>query len=325
MPKKKTTAKKKAANKKTAKSSSKNLSLGTKINKPKLQLKSPKKAITISAVVFILACIIAWWQFIFAEPSRVLSDMLAGNLRTPGVVKQVEQTAGQGQLDQNTYLSFVDGPVSQALTTLEQTDSSGAPSKIVTENIGTPGKDYIKYRMIDVQSDGQGAGNSAENVWASRAEEGKSGQQANFLNQTLFGLVAFGNFDKDQAEALKATAEQAGIYNYSAVDKGFENGRLVYRYNMEIQPSNLISYLAKYSLLLGVDHNGQLNPQNYVNVQPVKAIFTVDVLSRELTSIEYTNTGRTELYNSFGLKRPIEIPTETISIDALQRRLQSSQ
>lgn len=319
MPKKKKTAK----SRKTA--GKKNLSLAGKINSQPVRLKQPRRLLAVSVIFFVLACVAAWWQFVFADSNRVFSDMLAGNLRTPGVVKQVEQTAGQGQLDQNTYLSFVDGPVSQALTTLEQTDSSGAPSKIVTENIGTPGKDYIKYRMIDVQSDGQGAGNSAENVWASRAEEGKSGQQANFLNQTLFGLVAFGNFDKDQAEALKATAEQAGIYNYSAVDKGFENGRLVYRYNMEIQPSNLISYLAKYSLLLGVDHNGQLNPQNYVNVQPVKAIFTVDVLSRELTSIEYTNTGRTELYNSFGLKRPIEIPTETISIDALQRRLQSSQ
>jgi hypothetical protein len=326
MPKKKTTAKKRVASKKTAKKPAKNLSLASKIKSPKVQLKNPRRLVVLSIIVFVLVGIAAWWQFIFADPSRVLSDMLVGSLRTPGVVKNVTQGSGPNSITQNTYLSFIDGPRSQSITTLNQQGASGT-NQVVTENIGTPDEDYIRYRTIDITgANGKTDASAAENVWASRAKSGgQFPQQASFLNEGLLNAVAFGNFDGDQAGTLKQTIDELGIYSYSSVSRKFENGRLVYKYQVEFNPAALVDYLVEYSLLLGIDHKGQLDPANYKDAQPVQTVFTVDVLSRELVSIEYANTGRVEEYNGHGLKRPIEVPAETIAIAELQKRLQAAQ
>jgi hypothetical protein len=199
-------------------------------------------------------------------------------------------------------------------------------NRVVTENVGTLDEDYIRYRTIDVTSAGGPAGQSpAENIWASRSQDsGQLGQQASFLNEGLFSLVAFGNFDKVQADKLEDTINEADVYNYSAVQRGFEGGRLVYRYQVELQPKALIGYLAEYSQLVGVDHKGQLDTSNYADAQPVQATFSVDVLSRELKSIEYANTGRVEQFSGYGLKRAIDVPSGVISISGLQRLLQPS-
>jgi hypothetical protein len=330
MPKKKKATKaKKPASKKIKASpakTAKNFSLASKINKPSAKSGVPKKVIVASVVIFILACLAAWWQFIFADPNRVLSDMLAGNLRTTGVIKEVRQSGGQSDITQNTYLSFIDGPKSQTVTTLKQASPAGTTNEVTTENIGTPSEDYIRYRTIDVSSGGQTDVSTAENIWASKSSQEKGAdQQVNFLTEGLFGIVAFGNFDKNQAGTLRNSIDESGLYQYSSVDKKFESGRLVYTYQIEMTPANLINYLAGYSLLLGVDHKGQLDPKNYAGAQPVKVAVSVDVLSRQLRSIEYTDSGRVERYSGFGLKRAIEIPSETISITELQRRLQPAQ
>ncbi len=323
MPKKKTPIKgPKSASKKAA---PKNLSLKSKISKPEVRLKNPKKALVVSVIIFVIVVIAAWWQFIFADPSRVLSDMLAGNLRTPGVTKEVHQTGGPSQITQSTYLSFIDGPKTQSLTVLEQAMPGGPTNKVATENIGTPDEDFLRYRSIDVSSGGQPANTSeAVNVWASRSG-GEGGQHASFLTEGIFGIVAFANFDKNQAGALLQTINESGLYKYASVEKKFEDGRLVYKYQMQLQPVALINYLAHYSALLGVDHHGQLDAKNYAGAQPVQVALTVDVLSRQLRSIEYTDSGRVENYSGYGLTRNIEVPTETISITELQRRLQLAQ
>jgi hypothetical protein len=273
-----------------------------------------------------VVCIAAWWQFIFADPNRVLSDMLDGNLRTSGVVKNIQQGDAQSSLDQSTYLSFTDGPKTQTVTTLEQTGASGEKSRVITENIGTPEIDYIKYRTIDVpQSSGQGDVSAAENVWASKSHDDEGGQQTSFLNEGLFGIVVYGNFNQQQANSLKDLIDEREVYQYSSVSKTFESGRPVYKYQMELLPYSLIGYMSEYAGLLGVDDRGQLDPENYKDAPAVKATFTVDVLSRQLTSIEYEDTGRVEQYNSFGLKRAVESPSDTIPLEELQRRLQPGQ
>ena len=330
MPKKKTTAKRRktTSKKSTAKTTSKpnkRFFLASKINKSPIAIKNSKRIIAISVVLFIVVLFAAWWQFIFADPNKVLSDMLVNNLRTPGVVKNVQQGSGQNVIVQNTYLSFIDGPKSQTKTTLDQAASSGERNRVVTENIGTANTDYIRYRAIDISSgSGQTDTSVAENIWASRsADEGT--QQTNFLNEGLFGVVPFGNFEKNQVNLLRDMIDKNEIYKYTSLDRKFENGRVIYKYEIEFLPSNLVEYLAEYAKLIGVDAKNQLNPESYVGAQPVMITIKVDLFSRELKSIEYSDTGRVEEYSSFGLKRMIEIPSETISITELQQRLQLSQ
>jgi hypothetical protein len=325
MPKKKTspkgkkaTAKKPAA--KASKKSNKSLPLSSNINKP-IKFKNPIRVLVISVVFLLVACLVAWWQFIFAEPGRVLSDMLVGNLRTSGVVRTVQQGADQNTIEQNTYLSFLDGP--KLHSTREQTTST---NRTVIENISTTNDYYVRYKEIDIINSELNLDTAAvEGVWASQPGGGPINQQTNIINQGLIGLVGFGNFNQADSDFLKDTIDEKEVYKYTSVNKKFEDGRLVYVYNVEILPAAWFGYMAEYVKLMGLDDQGQLESGGLDGAPAFTVELKVDVLSRQLLSIENKSTGVIEQYGGFGLKRQIEIPQGPISVSELQQRLQVSQ
>lgn len=287
-------------------------------------LDHPVRLLVVATVIFVIALAASWWQFVYSTPEAVFNAAIENSLTTNGVIKKVSQSDQQNKVDQSTYLSFTNGAKSQSVTVLEQASPLGGSSRVVTENIGAADADYIRYRSIDVAMSGQPTDvSNIENIWAKRENGQKAANQSSFLDEGVFGIVPFANLSEPEAQVLAGFAQSQNVYNFTSHERKFENGRPVYVYQVQFLPEALVGYLAQYADKAGVGDKAQLNPSNYKDVPPVKVEFKIDVVSRQLISIEFKDTGRVELYQGHGLTREIEIPSDTIPITELQKRLQN--
>lgn len=282
--------------------------------------------------LIIVACVVlvgitawVWWSKILMDPNRVLSDTLANNLRTRSITKSVDQSGVTGGINQVSYVSFYpSAPVSKTNTVLTQGVGSNATS-VSTETIGTPQFDFVRYTAYKAGSGFAGADrlNGLLGKWAKRQQDPSKGQEVTFLDESLFGIFPYGYLNEGQRTQLLDTINQKNIYKYTAANRMMENRRPVYVYDMSINPADLVSVIRDYVKLTGANDSSQLDPLQYQGLGDVKVKVTIDILSRQITQIQYS-TGRTENYSGQNLYQPIDLPAGTIPVEELQRRLQGA-
>lgn len=287
---------------------------------------NPKKLLLATGIIFALSALLAWWQFVFASPDAVLYGAVKNSLSTSGVVKNLEQKSEAGTVVEKTYLSFSGTPTVQRQLKQEYS-APGTPFKSITQEfIGTTKNDYARYGSIDLALDSdEQKYNNILGVWGKSGEGVDGSQEVSVLNQALFSIIPFADMSDKDAEILKQFVEDRNVYQYSSVRKSYEGIRPVYEYEAVVNVPSLVEYWAKYAEKLSIDHKGQLNPENYAGVPPAKLKFKIDVLTRQVKIVELVDVNKFETYSSFGLKRPIEIPGDSVPISELQGRLQKLQ
>lgn len=283
--------------------------------------------------LILLGCIILlgvsgwlWWSRILMNPDRALSDAIATSLNTRSIVKTVDQSSQGGGIKQVSYLSFYP-PVANAQTKTVLTQGIGSNAlSVTTETIGTPDADFVRYTAVKGAETLPNADklNGLLGTWAKREQNLEKGDRLTFLNETLFGIVPFGYLDDGQRDQLMASIDQKDIYKYKKVERVMENNRPVYVYDISLNPQDLVSILREYVTLSGVGDPNQLDPSQYQGLGRINIKLTVDILSRQVTKVEY-GTGRVESYSGQNLYKPIDIPANPIPIDELQKRLQQAQ
>lgn len=281
----------------------------------------------ILAAILIVAGWFAWSKIV-VDPDKVLSGALNNSLSTSSVTREVAQNQGTSGVDQVSYISFRQpDPSANTKTTIYQTTSTNTTASVETETLGTNSSDYVRYTSISEAGGEDGTGGLGDLIgtWAQRNSGGDSISEDNltFFNEGLFSIIPFGNLDKSSRETLLGLINDKNLYEYTSAEEKFENGRLVYVYDFNINPGDLIDVLRYYMELTGNGDPEQLDPAEYENAPPVPVQIKVDVLSRQVASIEYSQ-GRIENYSGYGLYRPVEIPTEAIPIEQLQQRVQQS-
>lgn len=311
-------------------------SKAAKKSKKQIQVSIPKfKKLNRGRLVIdlvILICIVLvgvsgwlWWTKIMINPDRVLSDMLANNLKTRSITKSVDQSGATGGIKQVSYVSFYPSePRALTNTTLSQGIGSNATS-VTTETIGTPQFDFVRYTAYKagVNQDIAAKLDGLIGKWAKREQNLSKGQEITFLDESLFGVFPFGNFSDAQRSQLLTAINQKNIYKYTSAKRLIENKRPVYVYDMSINPADLVGVIRDYIKLTGANESTQLDPLQYQGLGDVKLKVTVDILNRQITKVDYS-TGRTEIYSGQNLYQPIELPDSTIPVEDLQKRLQGS-
>lgn len=289
---------------------------------------STRKIINLIVLVCVLLLAVTawlWWTKIVMNPDRVLDDTIANSLKTKSVVKHVEQ-AGQGSsLEQTSYLSFYAPEVSARTITVLSQGQGNKVTSVTTETLGTNNAEYVRYTDVKGGEGSEAIDNLKELLgeWAKREQSQEAGEQMTFLSETLFNVVPIGNLTSEQQSQLLAAIQKANLYKYSSAEKQFVNKRPTYIYEVSVSPFDLVSVLQEYYKILGVDGADQLDPNQYQGVGPVKLRLTVDILSRQLTKIEY-QSGRVESYSGHNLYKPLELPTDTMTTDELQQKLQGA-
>lgn len=293
--------------------------------KPKITQKHILFLLTLLGFILLAVSGWVWWTKIVINPDRVLSDAIANSLQTTSVTRQVLQDDGSQKVDQTSYLSFYAPTITAETTTeLSQKGRQRQETTITTDTIGTKNVDFVRYSKVEGAENLPGAENFEKliGVWAKKEADQAKGEEATFLNESLFSIVPIGNLNPDAKEQLLRLINEKKIYEYKTAERKVENYRPVFTYTLSVNPTDLIEVLALYAQLTGAIDPGQFNPETYANAPAVTVQVTVDIASRNITSIKYGNSNRTENFSGYNLFRPITLPEETITIDELQQRLQ---
>lgn len=283
-----------------------------------------------AAAVIFVASGWMWWHYVRSNPERTFFAAIENSLRTQGVTRQVEQASSGQKLDQRVQLSVGRQHVAHGQTVIEQQGEVNATIK--TEAISTPKEDYVRYTTIETTQKSQDGKDldfsKLINLWGKAVPDPQGQSQAGELyNESVLGVVPVGNLRaRDRADIMKFVHENK-VYKVDAksVKRKLEKGRPVYSYDVTVMPEAYIGMLKKYGKAAGLKQLEAVDPASYKDTEPLTFQLSVDVWSRQLTSIVFGGGERTEHMTGYGVARTVDFPKETIPLSELQSRLQAVQ
>lgn len=292
--------------------------------------KTITKYLFIAATVITVISLLVLARHEFNDPERVFNAMLQSNLSSQGVTRSVEQESAGQTLFQTIQAQLGEENVVAGRTVLVQGSGDSATS-IVTESIGTPETDYIRY--VDIETSQTGASgqplnfNEIIDVWGRSSAEGGALTGGELFSEAVLGVVPMGNLPAWQREAFVNRVNELDVYeiDYSQVERRKESGRPVYIYNATVKPERYVTMLKEFGDLIGVGSLEATDPALFRDSPELSLQLEVDVWSRQLRAVAFNGSERSETYSAYGLNREVSLPEETITIQELQSRLQNVQ
>lgn len=263
-----------------------------------------------------------FYRQIFTDPDRVLDDMLAKSLQTGSIQRQISFTTQQSSVDQTYYNTFSPNNATESILILKEGNyKAGQATEVTKQSIGVADKDFVRYKAISLPPGSEQKDFSKVlNVWG-RLDKTDNGEVPGTLNESIFSIVPFANLPSAERNLVMAEADKVNLYKYTNTKLTYKNGRPTLSYEMAIKPESLLKVLNVYATVTGTGDKEQLNPEQYKDSQDINIQLEVDLLSRHVREIKFIGSSREETYGAYGLKRPIELPKESISVDELQSRL----
>ena len=304
-----------------------------KTKQPRAKFTVSKAALKASIIISVLILgggVVLWWQFIFTDTEKTFEGMLHQTLKTTSVTRDISQEAGTQTLDQVNRLQFGQDTAIVGRTTITQTGANAAT--VVTEEIGTPELDYVRYTKIETQQrDTEPALNFDEvlGIWGvSEASPGQAQAAGESFSEAVLGVIPFANLPGGERRELVEFALDNNVYELDklGITKERENGRPVYTYPVILQPEAYVGYLQRVAAAMGITQLENINPADFRGVAPIRFTVRVDMLSRQPIEIQFSNQAdRQELLRDFGVIQPVNIPEDPIPAIELQQRIQAAQ
>lgn len=298
-----------------------------KLEDAKTNNRSLSRLIVFLGVFIMIVSVWLWWTKVHNSPNNVFWGMISNNLATPGITRHVVQKSSADSLDQYIQLEFGSVNAVHTRATLTQTDSSGK-TVVKSETIGTPTTDFNRYLKIETpQKNKQNKPIDTSNVidvWAKTDQSKNLAPTSNF-SQSVFTIVPYGNLGYDARNSLVDYIKDNDVYDMSKPAQSIQhNGRSAYIYYIDVDPVAYIKSLEKYAKAMGLGNVG-LDADMYANSPALKVELTVDKLSRQLTKIYYPDSQQEETFMSQGLQPQTILPDKTVTVEELQKRIQSIQ
>jgi hypothetical protein len=298
-------------------------------SKGRLPARLPIRFIVYVAVLILLASGFAWLYHVQNSPDKVFWGMIRNNLNTTGFSRTIVQDEGEQRLEQVIDVRTQPYHLANSRSTITQ--GQPATTKVVTESIGTPLRDYVRYAQIQTsQKSSSGKDldfSNVTNVWGMAETQGTA-TNGQLYNESVLGVIPFGNLPAARQNALIKQMKDSGAYKYdvASIERTGIFRRPRYVFNVQIDPAAYIATLKAFAKDIGLTHLETLDPAQYESAQPVMIQLTTDGWSRELTEVSYGGGSRIEKFGSFNsLKSLQQPPMEAIPISELQARLQTIQ
>ena len=273
----------------------------------------------------------AWWSNVHNSTSRVFWGMLDSSLAAGSVTRRINQGGVEQSADRYTRLQLGSQNASQVVETRKQTDGTNKTT-IVQESIGTPSTDYISFPFISSSAktaDGKLIDYSKlRGVWGkTEAADSVQAPLAHNFSQAVLGTVLIGSLNPTQRRTMTDYMHNKKVYDvdFSKTIRSRENGKLVIIYPVKVDAKAYFSMLQQFAHLSGMGEIPGLDPSHYDGVAPLSVAFTVSVNSRQLTKIHYLSTNQDETFDSYGTTTPVAVPTSSIPVAELEKRIRSLQ
>lgn len=291
---------------------------------------SSTKFIVSAALIVAIGTFVAWQYHNTTNADRVFWGMVDENLQTTAYSRNTVQKSGSQGVTQVIQTSTSPKQLVYSQTVFEQTGVDSATA--VTENIGTPTEDYVRYNsIVTSQKSATGGPLDFSDVIGKWAAAGSSvdgettGQQ---YNQAVLGIIPTANLSSAERRSLIKMMKEQGTYQYSVVEtkRSWPFGRPSYTYQVTVNPVAYITALKQFAQDVGLTHLNQVQPSDYASSQKLSFVVSVDGWTHQMTRAVQSQGARTETISGRNLKKTLpSAPNETIPVDELQTRLQSVQ
>ncbi len=277
--------------------------------------------------LLLVTSLIIWWAVLSVAPERVFWGMVEQSLQTNGVTAEATEETAAGTLEQRVQFSLGALNMAQSHTTITQ-----GGNKVSTEVIGTKDTDYTRYVSVESERrDEQGQPLDFSNiigVWATSEGSGMSGQ---LLGQALLGLstpigampVPIANLGQDERQKLLDYIRDQDVYetDFSKAKTETVDGRKLITYDVKIQTIAYVALMKQFAQAAGLHELDALDPNSYQGAEPMELQFIVDARSKHLVRVIIPSTGFSQRFSGYDIPVTAEIPTETVSTDEIQRRI----
>ncbi len=278
--------------------------------------KGPLEILLAIATLCAIGSAFLWFHFVYATPAAVFEGMLARNLATTSFERRVSASAETSSQTEVSRVQLSGEAFAQTFITIAQDERSD----VTAEVLSTVNTDFVRYT-----SAGEGAPENVNGVWSQQDTPGQ-------LSQSLARLVLFGtyfpmaNLSQEDREELLTFMDEYVVYsaNYETAERHYSGGRMQYTYDVTVQPQTYAQFLKLLGSKTGLStYTSGLDPSDYAGNAVITLRATVDVLSRQLISVQYPdNTSLQESYSSYGILQPrVTLPSNVITEQELQDRL----
>lgn len=288
---------------------------------------TPINLIVVACIIFAGAGLYAWWQYSYTNPTKVFNRMLANNLATPSVTKTSSQAAQGQSLEQTSILVTTPKQYVASQSTITQGEGSNA-TKIVTETLAFPTEEYTRYLTINTaQKSSSGKPFNFDkvlNIWGKTTQaDAASGNEPQTFSQVILGVVPVGHLNPKQRQQLVSYIQKNNVFGIDAnkVTKSWQNNRLIYTYQGSVKPVPYVTMLKLFARSMGLVQLDSVNPEQYKDSAPIAFSVTVDVISGQMTSVQYTEAERQDVFSAYGYRPVVNVPKNTVPISELQDRL----
>lgn len=277
----------------------------------------------IGGALLLLLSVILWWTKVSVQPERVFWDTVSQSMKTHGVTLQMDESYDGTTAHQTIqYATGVQNEV-HARTTLKQGDTS-----VKTESVGNAKETFTRYNSIDP---GKTAGSKPEDFNGILGKWAKaSGESNQLLSQIALGTglplgavpVPMGNLQPEQREKLLQQMRERSVYqiDYNSVKKERKDGKLLYTYDLEMQPILYLTVMKTYAKYVGMTALNDLDPNEYAGLGTIKLKLTIDAHAKQLVTVTGQTADFKETYSAYGIAPKISLPKESISAEALQQK-----
>lgn len=281
------------------------------------------------SIVIIVAAGLAWWFLVRNSTERMFWSVVDNNLKTSSFTRQAVQDDGLQRIDQVIEVSTTPTQLVNGRTTITQTGDSAA--RVVTENIGTPRSDYVRYTEVETsQKNSQGQDidfSDIKNVWGKSGDEGND-TNGQLYNESVLGIVPAAKLTPDQRRDLISLMKKEKVYEYKLVGIARSGlfGRPTYTYSVQVQPEAYIGMLKQFARAAGLTQLASVDPSQYRSAEPVTVDLKVDGWTQRLVQASYGGGSRVEELRAYGSTKQLQKPPrDFVPVEELQRRLQALQ
>ncbi len=257
-----------------------------------------------------------WYTNTYLNPERTFWSTINHNLKTGHVTRTSEQSYQTQTLKQITDVQYYPELAARSVVIINNSETK---EKVVTETIGTPKADYLRYTTLET-ANMSGDPKNILNVWA--VQQASESSQPQILNDALVGsILMFGNLNKSQREEILNMLQKSNAFEkHELLEKTTEGGKKVYKYKIVINLAKYIEVYKKYLGFLGQEDIAKSLGTQDPNAK-FEAVLSVNAASRRPTHLKSADNQQAESYSNFGYYKPIETPDTKVTVSELQKRL----
>lgn len=274
--------------------------------------------------ILILFSAVWWWTKVSVDPYPVFWGAIRNSMATSGVTIHLDSVANGTNDNQAIQYSLGVSNQVHVIHTVTQ-----GKAIVKTESIGDTMHTYTRYTSIDTGSKSSKVPANVINVWANPL----AGQTTQLLPQVALGIalpmgavpVPIGYIGANDRATLLHDMQSRGLYNvsYHAVKKEHRNGRLVYDYNVSMQPGLYLGIMKIFAHDVGLNDLSNIDESQYSQSGNLSLTFSIDARSQQVIEVKSDSIGIDERYDGYGIPVKVTMPSSAISLTELQKRLSS--